>query len=277
MYITTTKSKGKNKVYKSVLLRESYREGTRVKNRTIANLTHCKPNEIKALQLAMRHKNDPDKLEMLLGSHVENRQGRSVGAVWVLNRLAENIGLTKVLGKSNEAMLSLWMVMARLIDQGSRLSAVRLAREHGISELLGLVDFDEDDLYHCLDWLCDNQAEIEKKLFKQTYGEQIPSLFLYDVTSSYLEGQCNELGDWGYNRDKKRGKKQIVIGLLCDEDGIPVSIRVFKGNTLDFHTIGCQIKKVAEEFGCQQVTMVGDRGMIKSSQIQELGRPDSII
>lgn len=274
MYITITKSKGNNKVYQSVLLRESYREGAKVKNRTIANLTHCKPDEIKALQLALKYKNKPEELEKLLGAQVENRQGLSIGAVWVLHRLAQDSGLAKVLGKSKEAMFSLWMIMARLIDQGSRLSAVRLAREHAVCELLGVNDFTEDDLYKTLDWLCENQADIEQNLFKQSYADQVPSLFLYDVTSSYLEGDCNELGDWGYNRDKKRGKKQIVIGLLCDDQGSPVSIRVFKGNTLDFKTLATQIEKVASEFGCQRVTMVGDRGMIKSGQVEDLGKAE---
>jgi len=96
-----------------------------------------------------------------------------------------------------------------------------------------------------------------QKLFKKTFGEQAPTLFLYDVTSSYLEGDQNELGDWGYNRDKKRGKKQIVVGLLCGDDGTPVSVRVFKGNTTDLKTFGAQIEKTAREFGCQRVTMAG--------------------
>ena len=276
MYIERTKSKVKDKVYQQILLRESYREPgaprSKVKKRTLLNLTHCKPNEIKALQVALKYKNDPEKLTKLLDTEIEQRQGVSIGAVWVLYHLIQDSGLIKVLGKSREAMLCIWMIMARLIDQGSRLSAVRLAEEHGICELLGLDSFNENDLYNALDWLCDNQAVIEQKLFKKSYGKEKPSLFLYDVTSSYLEGQENELADWGYNRDKKRGKKQVVIGLLCDDQGSPVSIRVFKGNTLDFKTVGDQIKKVAEEFGCQQVTMVGDRGMIKSGQIEDLGK-----
>jgi transposase len=276
MYIERTKSKVKDKVYQQILLRESYREPgaprNKVKKRTLLNLTHCKPAEIKALQVALKYKNDPDKLAQLLDSEIEQRQGLSIGAVWVMHHLVKDSGLLKVLGKSREAMLCIWMIMARLIDQGSRLSAVRLAEEHGACELLGLDDFNENDLYNALDWLCDNQAAIEQKLFKQSYGKEKPSLFLYDVTSSYLEGQQNELADWGYNRDKKKGKKQVVIGLLCDDQGSPVSVRVFKGNTLDFKTVGDQIKKVVEEFSCRQVTMVGDRGMIKSGQIEDLGK-----
>ena len=173
-------------------------------------------------------------------------------------------------GPQKDALLCLWMVLARLIDQGSRLSAVRLARDHAACEVLGLPDFDENDLYKALDWVAEHQDNIEKKLFKRKYSGSTPQLFLYDVTSSYLEGDQNELGDWGYNRDKKRGKKQIVIGLLCDDQGEPVSIRVFKGNTSDIKTLADQIKKTAKGFGCERITMVGDRGMIKSGQIEDL-------
>jgi len=97
-------------------------------------------------------------------------------------------------------------------------------------------------------------------------------LFLYDVTSSYLEGEDNAFGAYGYNRDGKKGKKQIVIGLLCDEDGTPVSTEVFRGNTQDPQTFGAQVRKASQRFGCQRVTFVGDRGMIKSGQIEELAK-----
>ncbi len=275
MHIHRIKSKQRNKVYKQILLRESYRESvdgkSKVKKRTLLNLTKYPENVIKAIELALKHKEDLPELERLLNSKVTQRQGRAVGALWVLQRISKETGIDKVLGKSRNGLLCLWMVMARLIDQGSRLSAVRLADEHAVCEILGIDDFSEDDLYDTLDWLSENQDRIEKRLFKQSYGKETPTMFLYDVTSSYLEGQQNELGEWGYNRDKKRGKKQIVIGLLCGDDGSPVSVRVFKGNTTDLQTFSCQIEKTAQEFGCRQVTMVGDRGMIKSTQIEEIG------
>ncbi len=130
--------------------------------------------------------------------------------------------------------------------------------------------FCEDNLYENLSWLAENQESIEKRLFALRRGQSKPELFLYDVTSSYLEGDQNALADWGYNRDKKRGKKQIVIGLLCDDQGEPVSAEVFTGNTLDPQTFGAQVKKVAERFGCERVTVVGDRGMIKTAQVEDL-------
>ena len=125
--------------------------------------------------------------------------------------------------------------MARLIDQGSRLSAVRLAQNHAVAEILNLNAFNEDDLYKTLDWLYEHKEKIENQLFKErAHGS---SFYLYDVTSSYLEGKENELADWGYNRDKKKGKKQIVYGLLTDEEGEPISIEGFCGNTKDNKTV----------------------------------------
>jgi hypothetical protein len=161
--------------------------------------------------------------------------------------------------------------MARVLDQGSRLSAVRLAKTHGAADIIGIDRcFNEDDLYDNLGWLADHQEKIENRLFTSRWGKEKPGLFLYDVTSSYLEGDQNELADWGYNRDKKKGKKQIVVGLLCDQEGAPVSSEVFTGNTNDLSTFESQVKKAADRFGCQRVTFVGDRGMIKSGQIEDV-------
>jgi transposase len=200
--------------------------------------------------------------------HLE--QGLSIGAIWTLYSVAKQLGLIDALGNSRQGKLALWQVMARLIDQGSRLSAVRLAASHAACDILRIDVFDEDDLYKNLDWLCDNQGRIEDRLFKQMYPDKPPTLYLYDVTSSYLEGTENELGAFGYNRDGKKGKRQIVIGLLCNDRGQPLSIEVFKGNTKDTQTFSNQIRKVADRFGGGEVAFVGDRGMIKSQQIEEL-------
>lgn len=274
MHIERIKSKQGKKVYTQILLRESYREPgaprSAVKKRTLLNLTNYPAKDVQAIQLALKHKNDLGNLQEILAGQIELQQGRSVGAVWILYRLCQDIGLTKALGRSRNALLALWMVMARLIDQGSRLSAVRLAHEHAGPEILGVSDFSEDDLYKAMDWLNGRQEQIEKRLFSLRPSPHKPELFFYDVTSSYLEGEHNELGNWGYNRDKKRGKKQIVIGLLCDEKGEPVSTEVFEGNTADLSTFESQVKKVSMRFGCERVTFVGDRGMIKSAQIEHL-------
>jgi transposase len=201
---------------------------------------------------------------------IQLQQGQSIGAVYALSKVADQLGITKALGNTREGTLALWIVLARIIDQGSRLSAVRLAKQHAACDILNLDSFNEDHLYYTLDWLCDNQLRIEKKLFKNKYGDTAPTLFLYDVTSSYLEGECNELGNWGFSRDKKKGKLQIVIGLLTDPEGDPITVEAFEGNTQDPQTVHNQIIKLSEKFGCKEVTLVGDRGMIKKCQIDEL-------
>lgn len=272
MYLTETTRPGPNgTVYRCVLLRQSYREGGKVKNRTLANLSHCTPQEVEAIRLALQHKDDLVVLSTLHTAPMH--EGRSVGAVWVIYDMARRLGIEAALGTDFAGKLALWQVMARVIDQGSRLSAVRLAQTHAACEVLHITrGFDENDLYDHLAWLADNQGTIERRLFTTRRGDRKPTLFLYDVTSSDLEGQGNAFAAFGYNRDGKAGKKQVVMGLLCDEEGMPVSVAVFAGNTPDMTTLAAQITKVARRFGCERVTFVGDRGMIKSHQLEALAR-----
>src|SRR5690606_25267315 len=140
--------------------------------------------------------------------------------------VAERPGIAQSLGRSREAKVALGQITARIMQQGSRLSAVRLAETHAACDILSLGSFIEDDLYRNLDCLALRQAKIEDTLFKLKQNQSPCQLFLYDVTNSYLEGECNYYGDFGYNRDKKQGKKQIVIGLLTDHEGDPVSVQV---------------------------------------------------
>jgi hypothetical protein len=272
MYLTEPTRPGPNgTVYRCVLLRQSYREGGKVKNRTLAHLSHCSPQEVEAIRVALQHKDDLAVLGTL--PHAPLQEGRSVGAVWVISEMARRLGIEAALGTDVAGKLALWQVIARVIDQGSRLSAVRLAQTHAACEVLHLTrGFDENDLYDNLTWLADNQVTIERRLFTARRGDCKPTLFLYDITSSYLEGQCNAFAAFGYNRDGKAGKKQVVIGLLCDEEGTPVSVEVCAGNTPDMATVAAQITKVAQRFDCERVTFVGDRGMLKSRQIEELVR-----
>jgi len=270
MYVDTSTVKQGNKSYTRHLLRESYREGKKVKHRTIANLSQCSEEEIDAIRLALRHKKNLSELTGK-GKSFSQKQGLSIGAVWLVYDIARQLDIVDAFGTTRHSKLGLWQVIARVIDQGSRLSAVRLAGSHAACDVLGLGKFDEDDLYDNLDWLYENQALIEDRLFRNTYRTGKPGLFLYDVTSSYFEGTHNELSAFGYNRDGKKGKQQIVIGLLCSEVGVPLSVEVFTGNTQDPKTFAPQIKKVAERFGTKEVTFVGDRGMIKSQQIEQLG------
>src|SRR2546422_6108714 len=271
MYVARASWPSSNgKIYQSIFLRQSYRDGPHVRKRNIANLTHCDPKEIAAIELALRHKNNLAALASL--EQIELHQGPSVGAVWTVYQVAQRLGLRKILGEEFSGHLALWQVLARVLEQGSRLSAVRLVQVHAAGAVLGWQrGFDENDLYDNLTRLSEHQKDIENRLFARR-GKEKPQLFLYDVTSSYLEGEHNALGAYGYGRDGKKNKKQIAIGLLCDQGGEPVSVEVFRGNTQDTQTFAAQVNKASERFGCERVTFVGDRGMIKSGQIEDLAQ-----
>jgi hypothetical protein len=276
---SVTSAKGVS--YSRVLLRRSFREGGKVRHHTLGNLSDCSPEEIEAVRLALKHKG---QLAALLaqqasptppptacddgGGHF--KQGPSLGAVAVLRGIAQELGIVAALGEDAAGRLALWQVIARALDQGSRLSAVRLARDTGAGCLLGLPDFTEDALYANLAWLQDHQQSIETSLFEHHHAGRKPDLYLYDVTSTYLEGEHNALAAFGYNRDGKRGKKQIVVGLLCDGSGVPVAIEAFKGNTPDPKTVGSQIAKLQHRFQAANITLVGDRGMLRGPQIEDL-------
>jgi hypothetical protein len=271
MFVDSSLTRLNGRTYARHLLRETFREDGKVKHRTLANLTHCKSEEVEAIRLALKYKGDLGRMLASAGeSGPELKQGPSVGAVWVLSQLARELGVVAALGSDRQGKLALWQTIARVLDQGSRLSAVRLAGGHAVGAALGMVGFDEDGLYANLDWLADNQAGIESRLFAQREPASAPDVFLYDVTSTYLEGEQNALAAFGYNRDRKSGKRQIVIGLLADADGRPLSIEVFKGNTSDVKTFSSQVNKAAARFRAERVTFVGDRGMIKAPQRAEI-------
>jgi transposase len=263
MYITIVPNRNSPP---AILLRESSRVGGKIKTRTLQNITHWPKSRIAILKGLLKGDFDhamPDSGDI--------HQGKAIGAIFALHELAKRMGIKKALGGHSKASLALLMVVARLLDQGSRLSAVRWGSEQCVQEVLGVDEFNEEDLYEALDWLADSQSRIERALFKSRNGSKTPpSLFLYDVTSSYLEGDHNELSAYGYNRDGKTGKKQIVIGLLTDGTGEPVAVRVFKGNTCDPATVAEQIRTLSMEFGVTEVTLVGDRGMLKGPQIESL-------
>jgi transposase len=200
-------------------------------------------------------------------------QGPSVGALFTVYSIAQKLGIVSALGQEQQAKLALWQICARVIEQGSRLSAVRMANIHAAASVINFDEgFTENELYDNLAWLDENQERIENHLFEARSSNEgnKPHLFLYDVTSSYLEGEKNEYAQFGYNRDKKKGKRQIVIGLMCDAKGMPVTVEIFDGNTQDVKTVSSQLKKISERFGCCRVTFVGDRGMLKSTSLTEL-------
>jgi transposase len=272
MRVDRLKSVQRGKTYTSILLRHAKRVNGKTKHITIANLSGLPEEEIKALEWALKNKQDLDKI---MSFNLSREIDKKFGAVYLINEIAKELGIAKALGNSYDGKLAMLQVIHCCIDQGSCLSAARTAQFRATSEVL---DIDrkttEDDLYKNLYWLFKNQESIEKKLFRYTYGDNIPEIFLYDATSSYFEGVCNEMAAFGHNKDKKRGKMQVVAGLLTDDSGDPTAIRLFKGNTMDFHTVGEQIKILTEKYGCKRVTFVGDRGMLKSKQVKELESED---
>jgi transposase len=264
MYIATIPNRNSPP---AILLRMGYRKDGKVKTVTLANLTDWPVERVEALRRAFR-----GDFDGCLGD-IDPVSDRVFGVLYALNELAKRCGVSKALGKSTMAKLVLFLILARIADQGSRLSSVRWAQDHCVSEILGLTDVDLKDLYCAMDWAEEQQDGIEKQLFRTyTCGSGAPqALVLYDVTSSYLEGEHNELGEYGFNRDKKKGKKQIVIGLLTAADGEPLAVRVFKGNSNDTTTVSDQINILKTRFGIQEVVFVGDRGMVKSKAKKELG------
>ena len=276
MFIKRNRSRQGGKTYSSVLLVEGVREPvkrppgrpakdarvkTRVVHHTLANLSRL-PEPLLALidQFC--------KGELSQGATPKVQLGACYGVLAGLHALAGKLGLVAALGPDRPAKLALFLIYARVVWQGSRLAAVRWAEDHAVAEVLGLTSFDEDDLYGALEWLQANQERIERALAPKI---EPGATFLYDVTSSYLEGQCNELGAHGYNRDGKRYKKQIVAGLLTDDTGEPLSIQLYPGNTSDPKTFQPTVEKLRLRFGAKDIAVVGDRGMIKKLGKEALG------
>lgn len=266
MFIQRTQRKTKDKVYNSVVLLENYREGKKVKHRTISTLTKWPKHIVEDLEKLIKGK------AVLSIEDMEFSNGKSFGAIEVVKQVAKRLGIQQALGNSKQAKLAMVQIAGRIIAQQSRnYIANQWVMNQDIESVFKVSDFNEDSLYDNLDWLTNNQQKIEKDIFRYRYKEEkVKEIFLYDVTSSYFEGTQNELAAYGYNRDQKKGKKQIVVGLMLDSYGYPLTIEVFRGNTSDTKTVTSQLNKLKETFGIERVIFVGDKGMIKSSQIDEI-------
>ena len=250
MYIHRAQKKSPTgKIYKSTLLQHSYREDGKTKHKTILNLSKWTEKEIESLDLVLKGKRGYEL------SDFKTHEGKSIGGLLVFKALAKKTGVLKMLGNSRYSKLALLMIIGRILTQGSRRSLCEWVKGQAILGALGIEDIKTDTLYKTLDWLAENQAKMEATLFKSR-EKQTLSLYLYDVTSSYLEGDQNDLAAWGYNRDGKKSKKQIVIGLLTDEDGVPVTIEIFKGNTSDTQTVESQVNKCVDRFKIENITFV---------------------
>src|SRR5271157_1866519 len=250
----------------AVLLRESYRDGGKVKTRTLANLTDWPDAKVEALRRVL-------KGETAIVSKDAFRIERSLphGHVAAVLGMAKKLKLDKLLPQSRLGKLALAMIVGRVIEPAAKLATARQLSEataaHSLGAVLELGAVDEDELYAALDLLGEAQPKIETALAKRHLRDGC--LVLYDLTSSYLEGRHCELGRFGYSRDGQPGKLQIVFGLLCAADGCPVAVEVFEGNTGDPSTLAAQVAKLKERFGLSRVLLVGDRGMITEARIRE--------
>jgi transposase len=254
----------------AILLRESYREGGKVKKRTLLNLTHWPPDLLEGFKALLKGGTvipAPASPEVFT-----IRRALPHGHVAAVLGTLRQIGLDRILGPDGNRCrdLVVAMVAARLTDPTSKLATAKaLSPETAASslgEVMALGAVNEDELYTALDWLCERQAAVETALARRhLHGG---TLVLYDVSSSYVEGRCCELARRGYNRDRKRGKLQIVYGLLCAPDGCPVAVEVFAGDTADPMTLSAQVAKLKERFGLAHVVLVGDRGLITQARIE---------
>jgi hypothetical protein len=265
MYVAIVPNRGSAP---AVLLRESYRDGDKVKNRTLKNLSDWPAERIELLRAVLRG----DEL-VPAGEGLEIVRALPHGHVLAALGTARRIKLDRLLPRALErrSKLALALIVARLIDPGSKLATARAldaaTAPHSLGATLGLGAVTAKEVYATLDWLGAAQEAIERALARRHLSDG--TLLLYDVTSTYLEGRCCELARLGYSRDGQRDKLQIVVGLLCSAEGCPVAVEVFEGNTGDPATLAAQIAKIKQRFGLQRVVLVGDRGMITAARIAE--------
>ena len=269
MYVAIVPNRGSAP---AILLRESYRDGDKVKNRTLKNLSDWPAERIELLRAVLRG----DEL-VPAGEGLEILRALPHGHVLAALGTARRIKLDRLLPRALErrSKLALALIVARLIDPASKLATSRaldaMTAPHSLGATLGLGVVTAKEVYATLDWLGAAQEAIERALARRHLSDG--TLLLYDVTSTYLEGRCCELARLGYSRDGQRDKLQIVVGLLCSAEGCPVAVEVFEGNTGDPATLAAQIAKIKQRFGLQRVVLVGDRGMITAARIAEELKP----
>ena len=257
----------------AVLLRESYREGGKVKSRTLANISDWAEAKIESLRRVLAG----ETLLPLAAERFEIARSLAHGHVAAVLGTVRRLGLEKILpkGPDRRARLILAMIVARVIAPAAKLATARQLSEttaaHSLGAVLGLGEVDEDELYAALDLLARSQTGIEKLLAQRHLTDG--TLVLYDVTSSYLEGRHCELAQFGYSRDHRKDRPQIVFGLLCTPEGCPVAVEVFEGNLGDPSTLATQVRKLRMRFRLKRIVLVGDRGMITQARIDDDVQP----
>jgi hypothetical protein len=270
VYITTIANRNSPP---AVLLRESYREQGKVKSRTLANLSKWPPAKIDALRRVLAD----EPMQPAASQPFEIERALAYGHVAAALGTLRQIGLDQLLPRRPDRMarLILAMIVACVVEPAAKLATARQLSDatasHALGALLGLGEVDADELYEALDHLQAAQPEIERALAKRHLTDGV--LVLYDVSSSYLEGEHCELAQRGYSRDHRPDRPQIVYGLLCSQAGCPVAVEVFEGNTADPMTLAAQITKLRTRFNLKRVVLVGDRGMITGARLEADVKP----
>ncbi|WP_420431332.1 IS1634 family transposase [Candidatus Poriferisocius sp.] len=253
----------------AILLREAWREGKRIRRRTLVNLSKAPPGLVDAVRAWLKG----GVVYSAIDDAVSIRRALPHGAVAAVLGTARHLGLERMLHRSRSRMrdLALAAIAARILAPSSKLATARqLSPDTATSSLGPLLDLGEvsgNEMLEMLDWLSSRQPWIEGSLARRHLSGG--TLILYDVSSSYMEGRQCPLAEFGHSRDGKRGKRQITYGLLCAEDGCPVAIEVFSGNTADPQTVVSQVQKIQARFGIEKVALAGDRGMITTARIRE--------
>jgi hypothetical protein len=265
MHVVRVVSRQQGREYVSYLLRNSYREGGKVKKQTLANLSHLPLATIELIRRSLAG-------EALgpTGAAVEIRRSLPHGHVAAVLGLLRSLGLETLLDRrrSRQRDLAVALVVARLLAPCSKLATTRTLGQSTLGAVLGVEGATSDELYGALDWLLARQARIERALAARHLGSG--SLVLYDVSSTYVEGTHCPLAAYGHSRDHRPDRRQIVFGLVTDERGCPVAVEAFAGNTADPATLEVQVAKVRDRFGLTDIVLVGDRGMLTSARIARL-------
>jgi Transposase DDE domain len=269
VHITTqrrhyTGKDGRERVYETHLLRRSWRDGGKVRNETVANLTHLPPQAIAAVRAVLAGKSLVDA-----DGAVQVERALPHGHAAAVHAMARKLGFPAVLGPPGpERDLAYALVISRVLRPASKLSTAAWWGDVTVGPDLGVAGASADDVYAAMDWLAARQDDIEKQLARRHLDEG--GIAMFDLSSSWVEGSHCELAAYGYSRDGKKGKAQIEYGLLTDKDGRPVAVRVFAGNTGDPKTFTEAVEAIRGKFALDKMIMVGDRGMITTARIKDL-------
>jgi len=265
IHVVTNRRQGKEREYVTHLLRRSYREGGKVRNETVGNISHLPEDLVELVRAGLR--GEPVGV---LSDAFEIERSLPAGHVLAALSMARRLELARLLDRqpSRERDLVMAMICQRAIGPLSKLATVRAFSQSTLAQELGVSGADEDDLYEAMDWLHERQAGIEDRLARRHLAEG--ELVLYDVSSSYFEGRSCALARLGYSRDQKRGAPQIVYGLLCDKPGRPICVEVFSGELHDDKTLPSQIEKLKARFALRRVVVVSDRGMVTKANLELL-------